>query len=152
MLVLALAPAACTNIGTSGSEATTTTASNRPTLSTEPSPAGPILATGAGQTLYDFSLDTPTTSACTNVLCTILWPPLTVKGRPTASGQIQLALIGLIQRPDGSMQVTYAGHPLYTYKEDISAGMITGQAVRQSGGYWYVISPTGQQIQAKFNR
>jgi predicted lipoprotein with Yx(FWY)xxD motif len=150
LLASAATASGCTNIGTAPSSAeSTTTAPPHATLSTAPSPLGTILVTGTGRTLYDFSRDTSGASACTDVLCTILWPPLTVTGHPSVSGGAQDALVGVIQRPDGTSQVTYAGHPLYTYKEDLSPGMITGQAVRQSGGYWFVLSPSGQQIDTK---
>ena len=128
---------------TSGAPATTTPGV---TLSTESSPVGPILATGSGHTLYDFSLDTSTTSGCTSSTCTFVWPPLTVAGTPTIGPGLKAALVGSIRRPDGTMQVTYGGHPLYTYVSDTAAGQISGQGVTQSGGQWYVVGPNGNQI------
>ncbi|MGH9083402.1 MAG: hypothetical protein ACRDWN_08665 [Acidimicrobiales bacterium] len=48
------------------------------------------------------------------------------------------------------MQASYGGHPLYTWKGDGKPGMITGQALLNAGGYWYVIAPSGQQITTQF--
>lgn len=144
--------AACTNLQKAPeSVLAPSTTARTATVGTENSPAGPILATGSGRTLYAFSIDTPSRSACTSVDCKLLWPPLLVQGTPSVSGGAQSSLVGVIQRPDGGSQVTYAGRPLYTYKEDISAGMVTGQALFQYGGVWYVLAPNGQPITKRIN-
>ena len=71
-----LAFAACAN----GGDVTTLSAPPTPnpslTLTLQKSPVGPILATGNGNTLYDFVPDTPTHSACVNDGCVFQWPPL----------------------------------------------------------------------------
>jgi predicted lipoprotein with Yx(FWY)xxD motif len=120
------------------------------TISTEPSPVGPVLATGTGHTLYDFAPDTPTQSTCITSICVELWPPLLVTGTPTVGKGLRASLVGTIRRPDGTLQATYGGHPLYTWKGDSQPGMITGQALLNAGGYWYVVSPSGQQITEQF--
>ena len=51
--------------------------------------------------------------------------------------------MGRVTRPDGSTQLTYGGHPLYTYVRDVKPGMVTGQAIDQDGGPWYVLGPGG---------
>ena len=61
------------------------------------------------------------------------------------------SLVGTIRRPDGSMQLTYGGHPLYTYNLDVTPGMVTGQAIDQDGGLWYVIDAAGRQITKPFS-
>jgi predicted lipoprotein with Yx(FWY)xxD motif len=121
------------------------------TLSLEPSPVGPILTTGSGHTLYDFAPDTPTKSACLSSICVFLWPPLVVTGKPTVAPGLQAGLLGTLVRPDGATQVTYGGHPLYTWNSDAKAGMITGQAIDNEGGYWYVVGPNGHQITTPFS-
>lgn len=120
------------------------------TIATVPSPAGPVLATGTGQTLYDFAPDSPTHSTCITTFCVKVWPPLLVSGPPTVGKGLRGSLAGTVRRPDGSLQATYGGHPLYTWKGDTAPGMITGQALLNSGGYWYVVSPSGQQITQQF--
>jgi predicted lipoprotein with Yx(FWY)xxD motif len=54
--------------------------------------------------------------------------------------------LGTTTRDDGSMQVTYNGHPLYTYVSDTSAGATNGQGVNLNGGLWWVVSPGGSAI------
>jgi predicted lipoprotein with Yx(FWY)xxD motif len=120
-------------------------------LGTISSPVGPILATSNGFTLYDFVPDTATHSACVTDTCVAEWPPLVVTSVPTVGGELQQSLVTTLRRPDGQLQVVYAGHPLYRWAGDVKAGMITGQAVVNQGGAWYVISPSGQQIITRFS-
>lgn len=120
------------------------------TLAEEPSPVGPILATGTGYSLYEFVPDTATKSACVTSVCVFLWPPLTVTGPPTVSTGLRRALVGTLARPDGSTQVSYGGHPLYRWNSDTKPGMTTGQALVNEGGYWYVVSPAGTPITKPF--
>lgn len=74
--------------------------------------------------------------------CTSIWVPLTLSAgtKPTAAGQLNTTL-GTVQRP-GGMQVTYKGMPLYTFVQDTSPGMVTGNGVQdQFGGQqftWHV--------------
>jgi predicted lipoprotein with Yx(FWY)xxD motif len=149
-LAAALTFAAC------GNNSNTTTLNAPPTTDTsltltlQHSPVGPILATGGGNTLYDFVPDTPTHSACVDTACTFQWPPL-VKSGPIEVGKgLNTALVGTLARPDGSTQISYGGHPLYTYNMDVTPGMVTGQAVDQDGGLWYVINAQGKQIMTSF--
>ena len=121
------------------------------TLSIEHTPHGNILVTGGGATLYDFGPDTPHHSACLNDGCVFQWPPLLQNGPITAGHGVQRNLIGTLRRPDGSTQISYGGHPLYTYNNDVQPGMVTGQALDQNGGLWYVIAPDGQQITTGFS-
>jgi hypothetical protein len=55
-------------------------------------------------------------------------------------------MIGTTKRSDGKPQVTYNGHPLYTFKGDSSAGATSGQGINAFGGLWYAVSPAGQQV------
>lgn len=135
-------------VGSSVAPPTTTPGA---TLSLESSPVGPILATGTGHTLYDFALDRPGHSACTSSVCVVAWPPLIVHGPPTVAHGVRRSLVGTITRPGGTEQVTYAGHPLYTWSGDTSPGMVTGQALNNAGGLWYVLGPSGRQITTSFS-
>jgi predicted lipoprotein with Yx(FWY)xxD motif len=120
------------------------------TLTVQHTPAGLILATGSGATLYDFLPDTPHHSACTNDGCVFQWPPLVVSGTIRVGSGVNRALVGTLRRPDGSTQISYGGHPLYTYNLDVKPGMVTGQGIDQDGGPWYVISPNGSEIHTSF--
>jgi hypothetical protein len=55
-------------------------------------------------------------------------------------------LVGTIRRSDGTRQVTYNGHPLYTFVKDHKTGDVTGQGVIAFGAAWFAVSPTGNQI------
>lgn len=121
------------------------------TLSSEPSPVGRILATGAGATLYEFAPDTAGRSTCVTPICVTLWPPLLAHGTPRLGPGVRRALVGTIRRSDGSLQLTYGGHPLYTWRGDRRPGTVTGQALLNAGGYWYVVSVSGRAITTPFS-
>jgi len=88
---------------------------------------GKILVTTRGMTLYTYASDTRAHSNC-NGACLAIWPPLTVpKGiKPVAKGVRGLQVI---VRANGVRQVTYKGWPLYTYVNDKTRGVISGNAV-----------------------
>ena len=146
---VALVLAACGGGGVTTLSAAPTTDTSL-TLTLQHSPAGPILATGGGDTLYDFVPDTPTHSACLNDGCVFQWPPLVASGAVRVGKGVDRSLVGTLRRPDGSTQLSYGGHPLYTYNGDVAPGVVMGQAIDQDGGLWYVIDAKGQQITTSF--
>ncbi len=146
----ALLLSACAGAGvTTLSSPPTTDASL--TLTLQHSPVGPILATGNGDTLYDFVPDTPTHSACLNDGCVFQWPPLVDTGAVRLGKGVDRSLVGTLQRPDGATQLSYGGHPLYTYNGDVAPGVVMGQALDQDGGLWYVLGADGKQIMTGFS-
>lgn len=147
-LALVLGACSSTNVTTLSAPPTTDTSL---TLTLQHSPAGPILATGGGDTLYDFAPDTPTHSACLNDGCVFQWPPLIQSGPVRVGPGVDAALVGRLTRPDGSTQLSYGGHPLYTYNLDVTPGIVMGQAIDQDGGLWYVLDAKGQQITTAFS-
>ena len=120
------------------------------TLILEHSPEGLILATGRGATLYDFGPDSPTRSTCVNAGCVYQWPPLPAPKTIQVGPGVARDLVGTVRRPGGALQLTYDGHPLYTYILDVKPGMVTGQAIDQDGGPWYVLNPEGHEIRSPF--
>jgi predicted lipoprotein with Yx(FWY)xxD motif len=99
-----------------------------------------ILVNSSGMTLYKFSADSAGMSACSGG-CTTVWPPLTVASGTTPKGGSGAAgTFGTITRADGSLQVTYDGHPLYTFSGDTSSGSTSGQNVTSDGGTWTVVT------------
>jgi predicted lipoprotein with Yx(FWY)xxD motif len=104
---------------------------------------GEILTDGEGRALYLFTKDVGGTSTCTGE-CATAWPPFTVEGEPVAGEGVDQARLGTITRDDGTTQVTYNGHPLYYYAEDVNAGDVTGQGV---GGVWFLVNPQGEQVE-----
>jgi predicted lipoprotein with Yx(FWY)xxD motif len=146
---LALLLSACGGAGVTTLSGPPTTDSSL-TLTLQHSPVGPILATGGGDTLYDFVPDAPNHSACVSNVCVFQWPPLVTSGRVRVGKGVDRALVGTLRRPDGSTQLSYGGHPLYTYNMDVTPGMVSGQDVDQDGGLWYVINAQGKQIMTSF--
>ncbi len=96
---------------------------------------GSVLVNGDGMPLYVFSADTGGTSACTGD-CTSEWIPLASQGSPAAGDGVDATMLGTITRDDGSMQVTYNGHPLYNFASDTGAGDAAGQGMEDNGGTW----------------
>jgi len=103
---------------------------------------GPILVDDKGMTLYMFEKDTPNTSSCYGN-CATNWPPLLTTGDPVAGDGVDAALLGVTERTDGTMQVTYNGWPLYYYIKDAQAGDLVGQGV---GDVWFVLAPDGSVL------
>ena len=104
-----------------------------------------FLTDSSGRALYLWTPDTKTTSMCSGA-CATAWPPLTAKGAPTASPGATASDLGTISRPDGTKQVTYAGHPLYYFAGDKAAGQTNGEGSNGFGAPWYLVAPSGQQI------
>jgi hypothetical protein len=48
--------------------------------------------------------------------------------------------------PNGSEQVTYAGHALYLYSADRGPGETSYVGERAFGGIWYAISSSGGTV------
>ena len=112
----------------------------RPTVVVKASSFGRILFDGRGFVLYGFTHDPRGRSTCTDA-CAHAWPPYTVKSRPPAS-----RLLGTTKRADGSLQVTYAGRPLYYYVGDRRPGQILCQNATEFGGVWRVVRPSGRLV------
>jgi predicted lipoprotein with Yx(FWY)xxD motif len=99
---------------------------------------GEFLVGPNGMTLYTFDHDTPNQSTCTEG-CAQAWPPLTVAaGAAPVAAQGISGQLGVTTRPDGTLQVTYNGRPLYFYAQDKRVGDTTGDGVE---GIWHVAKP-----------
>jgi predicted lipoprotein with Yx(FWY)xxD motif len=105
-----------------------------------------VLVNGDGKPLYVFSKDTGTTSACTGD-CTSTWMPLATQGSPVAGTNVDATLLGSITRDDGTKQVTYNGHPLYTFANDTGPDSAAGQGMQDNGGTWTLISSSGDPVE-----
>jgi len=135
-LILVLAASGRSNAAPLKGTRVTTTRSN----------LGPILADSSGRTLYLFERDKHGMSACTGS-CASYWPPLLTKGAPVATTGVKTTLLGTAKRTDGTLQVTYAGHPLYTFKLDAKPGQAKGEGTSFFGGSWYVLDATGARVE-----
>lgn len=134
-----------------GSEGESTKATssgvNAPVVSAASLPElGRILVDSKGFTLYDFHKDKGAKSACYDA-CANVWPPLTTESAPKASGGAMASKLGTTKRKDGSLQVTYAGHPLYTYEADTKPGDAKGNDFSSFGAEWYALQPSGEEAE-----
>jgi predicted lipoprotein with Yx(FWY)xxD motif len=94
-----------------------------------------VLTNARGFTLYWFAPDTPAVSECYGS-CAAYWPPVT--GTAAASPGL-LGRIGTITRTGGARQLTYNGHPLYTYIGDSAPGQTNGNNLNLNGGLWHEV-------------
>ena len=94
-----------------------------------------VLTNAKGFTLYSFAPDTPASSKCYGS-CAAYWPPVT---GTTAAGQGLPGKVTTITRTGGSHQLTYNGHPLYTYIGDTAPGQARGNDLNLNGGLWHEV-------------
>jgi predicted lipoprotein with Yx(FWY)xxD motif len=123
-----------------------------PTTSSEPAEHGTRLVASAsdfgtmlfdetGQAIYLFDVETTSEPRCYDA-CAEAWPPVLTKGKPVAGEGLDAALLGTVERTDGSTQVTYGGHPLYFYAHE-GKNEVLCHDVFLNGGNWYVVQPDG---------
>jgi predicted lipoprotein with Yx(FWY)xxD motif len=143
--VAALALTACGSSGGSANTVSSTPAGPPGTVDVTNTSLGKVLVDAQGRTLYLFQKDSGTTSACTGQ-CATFWPPLTAPAAPTSGNGAQASLVGTTKRPDGTMQVTYNGHPVYLYMGDHNAGDTNGEGLVAFGGGWFALSASGNQV------
>lgn len=106
------------------------------------------LVNGQGYSLYMYIEDTENASNCTDQ-CAQNWPPLTVEGEPSLGEGVGSALVGTLERQDGTLQVTYNGRPLYRYARDANPGDIRGQKL---GNAFFLVDAQGEGIMEKVVR
>jgi predicted lipoprotein with Yx(FWY)xxD motif len=104
---------------------------------------GQVLVDSEGHTLYAFSGDSGETPTC-EAACAKAWPPLVDEnGEPEPSNGTSAARLGTVPRPDGTSQVTYAGHPLYAFGGDKQPGEANGNGSAAFGGTWTALKGSG---------
>jgi predicted lipoprotein with Yx(FWY)xxD motif len=142
----ALLLAAC---GTSGSSGTASTPAPSPTPAPVVKTATAMVAgqsmtilVGAsnGMTLYYYTPDKGAGKVTCTGACLTAWPPLLLSGadtKPTGDKSVT-GTLGTIASPNGGMQVTYKGWPLYFWTKDTAPGDTTGQ---NFGGKGFVVPP-----------
>ena len=119
-------------------------ASKQALVTTRKTKLGTILVNAQGRSLYLFLKDKNGKSACSGA-CAKAWPPLMTTGKANAAGGVNAKLLGTTKRSNGT-QVTYNGHPLYTFFQDTKAGQTKGQGSNFFGALWYVMGTNGKQI------
>ena len=148
VIALPVLAAACGGGGSSSAPKATSTpaaaaAATGGTVDAASSSLGKILVAKNGMTLYMFASDQNGKSSCSGP-CAQYWPPYT--GTPKVGAGLDASLLGTTMRPDGKTQVTYDGHPLYTYAGDSSPGATNGQGQNTFGALWWVVAPNGSVV------
>lgn len=103
---------------------------------TAPSLHKTVLTNTKGLTLYSLSVEKNGKFICTGS-CTSTWLPLLVAAGTTPKGPVKL---GTIKRPEGKIQVTFKGLPLYTFDGDTAKGQAKGEGFKDVGT-WHAVTP-----------
>jgi|SRR5450759_2189593 predicted lipoprotein with Yx(FWY)xxD motif len=91
------------------------------------------LVNNQGMTLYYNTSDTASSVVCSGG-CASAWPPVLSTSVPSPVSALP-GTLSLLTDANGS-QVTYNGHPLYTYSGDSASGQVKGEGVN---GVWFVV-------------
>lgn len=102
---------------------------------------GQMLYNDDGQAIYIWERENSAKPRCYGD-CAEAWPPVLTDGGPVAAGRVSARKLGTTQRSDGTTQVTYNGHPLYYYTDELP-GEVRCHNVATHGGLWWVIAPNG---------
>jgi predicted lipoprotein with Yx(FWY)xxD motif len=156
-----LMAAACSS---DSNKASTSSSSSRPSSSSSSASASPssgaasaatlaavanakigktILTDSKGMTVYLYMPDGANKTTQVPAGLKQLWPAVTATGAATAGSGLDSSKLTLEPQADGTMQVAYNGHLLYTFQNDKAAGDANGQGL---GGIWYVLGADGNQI------
>jgi predicted lipoprotein with Yx(FWY)xxD motif len=144
----AAAAAALAACGSSGTSASPSSGGSTPSASASAAAAAvglktakvagaTVLTSAKGFTLYSFAPDTSTKSVC-NGSCATSWPPVT-----TATTSAVKAPFATIKRSGGATQLTFHGHPLYTFVGDKAPGQASGNGINAFGGVWHEAPASG---------
>lgn len=153
-VVSVVALGACGSSYKSGSSATSSTPSSSAASSSASSSSaaiavksasnakvgGTVLVDAQGMTLYALSAEQKGKFICSSSSCTAVWHPLTVPAGGHLSGSV--GSLSTIKRPDGTMQATYRGQPLYTFAQDAKPGDAAGQGFKDVGT-WSAVKVSG---------
>ena len=108
---------------------------------------GTILVNARGYTVYAFARDSRNKDACQSIShCLTAWPPVTTSGTAIAGPGVHRNLLGTITLKNGTKQVTYAGHPLYTFLGDQHPAETTFINFPQFGGRWPAVNAAGGEV------
>ena len=150
LVALAVAVAGCGGGGgyggsSSASATAPSSGGSGPSVKLASTKLGKVLVDAQGRTLYLFEADKGPMSACDGA-CASVCPPLKTTGGPTAGPGVTASKLGTTKRSDGATEVTYNGHPLYTYAGDSAPGQTSGQGLDDYGAEWYALAAGGNKI------
>jgi predicted lipoprotein with Yx(FWY)xxD motif len=107
---------------------------------------GVVVIDGLGWTLYRSDADSadPPTATCVDA-CATAWPPVLAEpGTPLSLEGVEQQDVGTVVRPDGGVQVTVGGWPVYRHAADPQPGATDGHG--KDG--WSAVTPTGARAEA----
>ena len=143
-LALATASAACAaTVASAQGNRLVAHSSHAATVQLRHTSLGSILVSSSGRTLYEFTRDHGGKNSCAAISgCSAVWPSLKASARPTAGSGVKASLLSTTS----GKQVTYAGHPLYTYSGDSGPGKTSYVGAKSFGGTWYAIDASGGAV------
>jgi predicted lipoprotein with Yx(FWY)xxD motif len=142
----AATPTTTANGGAAVSTGTTAIAAARGTaIATTRGAAGTFLTAAGGRAVYLWVADGHGMSRCSGA-CAQVWPPVTTKSTPIATGNAIASHLGTIRRANGAKQVTYDHHPLYYFSGDTGRRTTKGQGSDSFGAKWWLVAPAGTAI------
>ncbi|HXF30240.1 MAG TPA: hypothetical protein VN522_01880 [Solirubrobacterales bacterium] len=107
---------------------------------------GSVMVDSEGMTVYLYTPDEGGTESTCYGECEAVWPPVVAEGKPTAGEGASSSELGTTKRKDGTMQVTYGGHPVYTFTGDQAPGEANGQEFE---GIWFALDEAGSAVEGK---
>jgi predicted lipoprotein with Yx(FWY)xxD motif len=137
------APAAPTAEQTTTKERDDKPAAKGTAITVGESEFGDMLFDENKQAIYIFENDPKGETVCYDE-CAEAWPPVLTKGEPAAAEGVDEALLGTVERRDGTKQVTYNEQPLYFYANE-APGEVRCHNVDLNGGLWWVVGPDGER-------
>jgi predicted lipoprotein with Yx(FWY)xxD motif len=102
---------------------------------------GIVLFDLSGHALYRFTGDKGSVPSCYGA-CARRWLPARTEGKVRAV-DVPRKMVGTTKRKDGTVQLTYDRHPLYTFSGD-GQGETNGNGVEAFGAKWYALRRSGR--------
>lgn len=113
-------------------------------LTTETNHFGVVLVLSSGATVYAFVSNVSSANGCDRS-CLSVWHPVLANHVVVGEGVIP-GKVGSAKDLDGSLQLTYGGHRLFTYSGDLNPEATSGQAMHSYGGTWYLVNSEGKLV------
>jgi predicted lipoprotein with Yx(FWY)xxD motif len=141
MATVAVAIAAAVAAGSASAGA------SRSTLKLRKTSVGAILVNGRGFTVYAFTKDRRNEDNCQKVSgCMSVWPVVSGASKPSLGPGVKASMVRTTTLKGGAKQLTYGGHPLYTYAGDGGPGQTSYVNFSQFGGRWPAVNAAGQEV------
>jgi predicted lipoprotein with Yx(FWY)xxD motif len=133
--------------GYGGSNAATNTSSGtsaKPGLKVASTSLGKVVVDSRGHTVYELTADQQGKSSCSTA-CLTEWPAVpSLKGK--AAPASITAAVGSAAATSGMQMATVGGRPVYTFSQDQASGDVKGEGLKDFGGTWWAVSPSGAPV------